>query len=149
MFHRQGKVPRNSPDGRWVAYESNESGAIEVFVRAYPGADQRTQVSVGGGHDAVWARDGRELFYRNGERFFAVPVIPGARFAAGAPELVFEGPSLDSWAQSYDVSRDGRRFLVVHASDEERSPRRLHVVRNWFEEVKRKVPGRQGAGIRD
>jgi hypothetical protein len=133
---------RFSHDGRWVAYDSDESGPCEVYVRAYPSGDQRTKVSVGGGHDPVWSADGRELFYRDGDRFYAVPVALTPRFSVGAPRLLFAGPYLDLGLgrQSYDVSRDGQRFLVVQVSDEERAPRRLHLVENWFEELKTRVP---------
>jgi serine/threonine-protein kinase len=136
-------TPRFSPDGRWVAYHGNESGTWEVYVRAYPGADQRTQISIGGGHDAVWSADGRELFYRNGDQFHAVPIATTPRFSAGSPRLLFTGPYLDSGplnSSNYDVSPDGQRFLVVRVGDEERAPRRFHLVQNWFEELKAKVP---------
>jgi serine/threonine-protein kinase len=139
-----GFAPRFSPDGRWIAYTSSqESGAYEVWVRAYPGGGQRTQVSVGGGHDAVWSPDGGELFYRDGDRFYAVPVRLAPTFSAGRPRLLFTGPYLDRGVYSapvYGVTRDGQRFLVVQVGDEERAPRRFHLVQNWFEELKAKVP---------
>jgi len=136
-------TPRFSPDGRWVAYQGNESGGWEVYVRAYPGADQRVQVSTGGGHDAVWSADGRELFYRNGDRFYVVPVTSGPGFSAGSPRLLFAGPYFDSGplaSSDYDVSRDGQRFLVVRVGEEESAPRRFHLVQNWFKELEAKVP---------
>jgi Tol biopolymer transport system component len=139
-------TPHFSPDGRWVAYHGNESGTWEVYVRAYPGADQRTQISIGGGHDAVWSADGRELFYRNGDQFYAVPIATTPRFSAGSPRLLFTGPYLDSGplnSSNYDVTPDGQRFLVVRVGDEERAPRRFHLIQNWFEELKAKVPGGQ------
>ncbi|MCU0252392.1 MAG: serine/threonine-protein kinase, partial [Vicinamibacterales bacterium] len=139
-----GCAPRFSPDGRWIAYTSSqESGAYEVWVRAYPGGGQRTQVSVGGGHDAAWSPDARELFYRDGDRFYAVPVTLAPTFSAGRPRLLFTGPYLDRGVYSapvYGVTRDGQRFLVVQVGDEERAPRRFHLVQNWFEELRAKVP---------
>jgi hypothetical protein len=138
-------VPRFSPDGRWMAYQGNESGTTEIYVQAYPEGGQRTQVSSGGGHDPVWSPDGRELFYRNGDSFYAVPVSAGRPFTAGSPRVMFSGPYLDSGEfapSNYDVSPDGQRFLVVRVSDEERAPRRFHLVQNWLEEVKAKVPAR-------
>ena len=139
-----GCAPRFSPDGRWIAYTSSqESGAYQVWVRAYPGGGQRTQVSVGGGHDAAWSSDGRELFYRDGDRFYAVPLRLAPTFSAGRPRLLFTGPYLDRGVYSgsvYGVTRDGQRFLVVQVGDEERAPRRFHLVQNWFEELKAKVP---------
>jgi WD40 repeat protein len=83
-----------SPDGRWLAYHSNESGQFEVYVRPFPGVDSgRWQVSTGGGLQPVWARDGRELFYLvpQGRAVMAVAIQPGPAFAAGNPRLVFEG----------------------------------------------------------
>jgi serine/threonine-protein kinase len=135
--------PRFSPDGRWVAYHSNALGRWEVYVVAYPGADRRTQVSVDGGHDAVWSSDGRELYYREGDRFYGVSVTLAPTFSVGRPQLLFSGPYLDSgplMGSDYDVSPDGQRFLVVQVSDEERAPRRFHLIQNWFEELKAKVP---------
>jgi serine/threonine-protein kinase len=141
--------PRFSPDDRWIAYNSNESGRWEVYVRAYPGGGQRTRVSSDGGYNPVWSRDSRELFYRNGERFYAVPVSSVSPLTLGAPQIIFTGPYLD-WgpldAPEYDVAPDGQRFLVVRVSDEERAPRRFHLVQNWFDEVKAKVPGIPGSG---
>ena len=84
-------VPRFSPDGRWIAYHGNDSGKWEVYVRAYPGADRRTQISVGGGHDAVWSRDGREIFYRNGDRFYAVAVTLTPTSSVGHPSCCSAG----------------------------------------------------------
>jgi hypothetical protein len=140
-------TPRFSPDGRWVAYNANESGRWEVYLRAYPGGSERTQVSVDGGYQPVWSRDGRELFYRNGERFYAVRVVSASPLTLGPPRMIFSGLYLDSGrlaAPDYDVSHDGRRFLVVRVGDEERAPRRFHLVRNWFEELKVKVPDTRG-----
>ncbi len=129
--------PRFSPDGRWIAYTSDESGRYEVYVRAYPDAGHRVQVSVGGGHDAVWARDGRELFYRRSGRLYAVPVLRGERFSFGEPRPLFDGPYMDmDGAANYDVTLDGRRFLMVKVSEEELRPTRLEVVLNWFEELR-------------
>jgi dipeptidyl aminopeptidase/acylaminoacyl peptidase len=135
--------PRFSPDGRWVAYHSNALGRWEVYVVAYPGADRRTQVSVDGGHDAVWSSDGRQLYYREGDRFYGVSVTLAPTFSVGRPQLLFSGPYLDSgplMGSDYAVSPDGQCFLVVQVSDEERAPRRFHLVQNWFEELTTKVP---------
>ena len=140
--------PRFSPDGRWLAYNSNESGRWEVYVRAYPGGGHLTRVSGDGGYHPVWSHDGRELFYRNGERFYAVAITSASPLTLGAPQLLFAGPYLDSGPinpPDYDVAPDGR-FLVVRVSDEERAPRRFHLVQNWFDEVKAKVPGIPGSG---
>jgi hypothetical protein len=91
----------------------------------------------------VWSSDGRELYYREGDRFYGVSVTLAPTFSVGRPQLLFSGPYLDSgplMGSDYDVSPDGQRFLVVQVSDEERAPRRFHLIQNWFEELKAKVP---------
>jgi hypothetical protein len=136
--------PAISPDGRWIAYDSNESGRAEVYVRPFPAIDQaRWQVSVNGGIEPRWSPDGRELFFVNdsgpGPRFFwAVSVKPADGFAAGAP---FEVARLQNRGSAgYDIARDGR--LLVHVPTvtspvSERS--QLLVVQNWFEELKARM----------
>jgi serine/threonine protein kinase/Tol biopolymer transport system component len=146
---RSHATPRFSPDDKWIAYNSNESGRWDVWVRAYPGAGERTRVSSGGGYGPIWSRDGRELFYRNGDRFYGVRISSFSPLTMGTPQLIFQGPYLDSGPLAppdYDVAPDGQRFLVVRVSDEERAPRRFHLVQNWFDEVRAKVPATPGSG---
>lgn len=81
-----------SPDGRWVAYQSNESGRPEVFGQGYPASAGKWQISTAGGVAPRWRADGRELFYRNDDALMAVPVTTGASFSAGRPAVVFRGP---------------------------------------------------------
>ena len=134
--------PRFSPDGRWIAYSSDESGRFEVYVRSFPEAGHRVQVSVEGGHDAVWARSGRELFYRKAGRLYAVPIVRAEPLSFGEPRLLFEGPYMDlGGAANYDVTPDGQRFLMVKVSDEEQRPTRLEVVLNWFEDLRARSSG--------
>jgi eukaryotic-like serine/threonine-protein kinase len=128
---------RFSPDGRWVAYRSNESGRNEVFVRPFPGPGPKWQISAEGGAGPRWSRGGRELFYRNGDKTMAVDVETQPAFRAGRPRLLFEAPHL--W--SYDVAPDGTRFLMIRRDPSESGPPRVNVVLNWFEELKRRVPG--------
>ena len=139
-----------SPDGRWVAYESNESGAFEVYVRPFPMADQgHWQVSAAGGSKPVWARSGREVFYINnsGDAFMAVPVqTTGTIFSAGTPVKLFDArPYFSASGQrTYDVSTDAQRFLLIRnngASGQDTSDvPQLIVVEHWMEELKTKVP---------
>lgn len=131
-----------SPDGRFVAYVSNESGRDEVYVRPFPGLGGKWQVSTGGGSQAVWARSGREIFYRNGEEMMAVPIDTEPEFRAGKPVFLFE-LSLHASAGAgrfpqYDVAADGERFVMI----EEEPQRQIHVIQNWFEELKARVPVR-------
>jgi serine/threonine-protein kinase len=135
-----------SPDGRWLAYESDESGREEVYVRPFPDVQAgRWQVSTGGGRQPVWARDGRELFYLVPPgRIMSAPIQPGASFVAGNPQLVVNGPYVaPNAARTYDVSPNGERFLMIKdaaASDKTSAPPSIIVVQGWFEELKRRVP---------
>jgi serine/threonine-protein kinase len=142
MFgERYGEV---SPDGRWLAYNSNESGRDEVYVRPFPDVDTgRWQVSTGGGSQPLWARNGRELFFRNGATLMAVPLQVGQTFAAGNPAVVFERSyATPQGGRTYDVSPDGRRFLMIKegTADDVASRARIILVQNWLEELKRLVP---------
>jgi Tol biopolymer transport system component len=138
--------PDFSPDGRYFAYESNESGRAEIYVRPYPKVnDGRWQVSTGGGTRPAWARNGAELFYVDPlHTLIAVPVrMTGATFSAGNPAKVFDTKyGMHVATRGYDVSADGRRFVMIKAgaSDGNAPPTSLIVVANWFEELKAKVP---------
>ena len=145
------RVASVSPDGRWLAYESNSSGRFEIYVRPFPGVgDGLWQVSTGGGIQARWAHNGRELFYLAPDgALMAVPVAPhGDAWSAGTPTKLFDGHYYDgagtnvSW--QYDVTADGQRFLMIKDSggDQAAAPQNLIVVQNWFEELKRLVPAK-------
>jgi serine/threonine protein kinase/Tol biopolymer transport system component len=133
---------RFSPDGRYLAYLSDRTGRQEVYVQAFPGPGEPRQVSTDGGTEPVWARNGRELFYKQGEKMMVVDVTLASAFTASRPRPLFEGryevSFLVSGMRFYDVSPDGR-FLMVK-SDTPTAPRQLHLVVNWFEELKRLVP---------
>ena len=132
-----------SPDDRWLAYVSNESGREEIYVRPFPGLGGKWQVSTDGGTEPMWSRDGRELFYRNGDKMMAVAISTEPELAPGRPTLLFEGRyqsgvSAGNPATNYDVAPDGR-FVMIRA-DESSGPTQINVVLNWFEELKRLVP---------
>jgi serine/threonine-protein kinase len=132
-----------SPDGRWVAYVSDESGRQEVYVRPYPGPGAKWQISTDGGEQPVWNPNGRELFYRSGHKMMAVDVVAQPVFATGTPKVLFTGDyaSAPTPSPNYDVSRDGRRFLMVQPSKQENATlSQIVVVLNWHEELKRLVP---------
>jgi serine/threonine protein kinase/Tol biopolymer transport system component len=136
-------APRFSPDGRWLAYVSDESGRNEIYVQPYPGPGGKWQISTEGGGEPVWNANGRELFYRSGERMMAVDIATQQGFSAGTPRMLFEGryePAPIPVA-NYDVSADGQRFLMLKQSEQAQSaPTQINVVLNWFEELKRRVP---------
>jgi serine/threonine-protein kinase len=128
-----------SPDGQWIAYVSNESGAPEVYVRPFPAVDSaRFAISVGGGVEPLWRRDGTELFFRNTRGdMFAVPVTTGRRFTSGTPKLLFSVPglSVQDYHRSYDVHPDGKRFLMLESGGSDATE--LNLVLNWRVELER------------
>jgi serine/threonine-protein kinase len=136
-------APRFSPDGRWIAYISDESGRNEVYVQPYPGPGGKWQISTEGGTEPVWNPNGRELFYRSGNQMIAVEIVTQPGFSAGKPRMLFEGQyePTPATAPNYDVSPDGQRFLMLKPSESaEAAPTQINVVQNWFEELKQKVP---------
>ena len=129
-----------SPDGRWIAYVSDESGRMQVYVRPYPAMDRRWPISTEGGTSPMWNRNGRELFYRNGDKMMAVDVGGGSDLRLSAPRLLFEQPYAFGQTitlPNYDVRPDGQRFLMVK---DEPGAGRLNVVLNWFTDLNRLVP---------
>jgi Tol biopolymer transport system component len=124
-----------SPDGKWVAYESNEGGRSEIYVVPYPGPGGKSQVSTDGGTQPRWNRNGRELFFRNGAKLVAVDVETGATFHVGAAHVLFEKASSD-----YDVAPDGKRFLMLKPTAAVGDSGELHVIVNWFDDLRQRVP---------
>jgi dipeptidyl aminopeptidase/acylaminoacyl peptidase len=131
-------APRFSPDGRWLAYVSDESGRSEIYVQPYPGPGGKWQVSTDGGTEPVWARNG-ELFYRNGDKMMAVETNTKSNFSADKPKLVFERRyATYNTMPAYDVTPDGQRFLLAKTAGQ--GPQEINIVLNWIEELKQKVP---------
>lgn len=122
-----------SPDGRWLAYESDESGRNEVYVLPFPGPGSKILLSTDGGTEPVWSADGRELFYRNGDKMMAVPVAIAQRpFRPSVAVALFERPyhvMSQSW-RGYDVAPGGRRFLMVKESSQVAAATHIDVVLN-------------------
>jgi len=135
-----------SPNGYWMAYQSNESGRHEIYVRPFPDVENgRWQISMEGGTWPAWSRDGRELFYTDGDGYLvAVPVDADRAFRHGRAERLFASRYFNGQGfRAYDVAPNGRRFLMlkdVAGSDSSIAPAPLIVVMHWFEEVKRLVP---------
>jgi Tol biopolymer transport system component len=127
-----------SPNGQWLAYMSDESGRPEVYVSPFPGGGGRWPVSVDGGSQPVWARSGRELFYRNGDRTMAVTVTSDATFGATKPRSLFEAKALSDSYLSYDVTADGD-FLMIEPGESDTPPTQINVVLNWLQEVRHRV----------
>ena len=134
--------PAFSPDGQWLAYVSNESGRNEVYVQPYPGPGGKWPISTDGGTEPAWSPDGRELFYRRDDQFFAVPIQTRPDFSAGQARALFEGPyEVVEGARNYDVTPDGKRFVMIR-SDNASAPQRLYVVSNWFEDLRARSAAR-------
>jgi serine/threonine-protein kinase len=132
-----------SPDGRWFAYQSNESGQDEVYVRPFPEiGDDRQQVSTNGGTRPVWARNGRELFYLAPDGLFSVTVTPGPGFKLGSPLRLINRRYFAETAfigRTYDVSPDGQRFLMIKDDAGDGVRPAIVVVQNWLEQLKARV----------
>jgi eukaryotic-like serine/threonine-protein kinase len=139
-------APQLSPDGRWVAYASDESGrGREIFVRAFRGPGGPWRVSTEGGNEPQWNPNGRELFYRSGQKMMAVDLDTAAGFTSGKPHVLFEGDfdaAFNGFVRAnYDVSPDGQRFLMLQpTTPADVPPSEISVVLNWSEELKRLVP---------
>ena len=130
-------APAFSPDGRWIAYTSDVSGAQEVYVSPFPGPGPRHSVSVAGGTEPKWSRDGRELFYRRGDQIMAVGVVTTPDFSAGAPRQLFDASAYDlSQLGNWDVGPDGR-FVMVKGDPS--MLRRLELVQNFSEELRQRM----------
>ena len=135
--------PEFSPAGRWMAYTSDESGRQEVYVRPFPGPGMKQQVSIEGGREPLWARNGRQLFFRREDQVWAVDVRTDGAFVAGKPRLLFEKPGCTRTypIRAYDLSLDSQRFLMVKFENRKPTPvTEMILVQNWFEQLKRLVP---------
>jgi serine/threonine protein kinase/Tol biopolymer transport system component len=130
--------PRFSPDGKWVVYMSNDSGRFEVFVKSFPATDSRVQVSTGGGFNPVFSPDGRTIFYRSlkGTMIAAPYEVKGAELKLGAERVLFDASKYEI---RYEISPDGKRFLMMPLQATEAAATQIQVVLNFAEELRRKV----------
>jgi len=133
-----------SPDVHWLAYYVSEGGAVDVFVQPYPPTGAKYQVTRGGGHHPIWSPDGKRLYYvHNTDQLMAVDVIRGDTISFGPPiQLKVTVDQLLNQIRNYDVLPDGKRF-VVSIPAQQNPLRQVHVVLNWLEELKQRVPGVQ------
>ncbi|MEO8335402.1 MAG: protein kinase [bacterium] len=134
-------MPAIAPDGHWLAYVSNASGALEIYVRPFPGPGAAIQISQDGGAEPVWSRDGHRVFYRSGHQLFAASVTSGPSFVVGARAPLFTDDFEGEMPHSnYDVTPDGKRFIMV-AARTQGGPETVVVV-NWLSELRAKLAGR-------
>jgi hypothetical protein len=132
--------PKISPDGKWLAYTSDESGRLEIYVSPFPGPGGKIAISTDGGREPRWSKDGRELFYRQDDKMLAVTITPGSPLAASSPHVLFEGryQVSDTSAGGFDVASDGR-FLMIQATAPEQPATEFNIVLSWFDDVKTRV----------
>jgi len=132
--------PVFSPDGRWFAYSSHETGTWEVYVKPFPGPGAKIKVSDGGGYEPLWDPYGNKLYYRNGDEMWMVTYEAGEKFEPVQPKFLFERHFFGGLAakqKTYCAAKDGR-FLMIQ---EDLAPgTQINLVVNWFEELKRLVP---------
>ena len=140
--------PEISPDGHWLAYQSNESGQFQISVRPFPNVDSgHWTISTNGVTRPLWARSGKELFYLDGANAMtAVSVHTAPTFSADNPTKLFDGRGqylAGPPGRTYDVSLDGQKFLMIKnntVGDQTSTPAGVVVVLNWTEELKTRVP---------
>ena len=129
----EADTPEISPDGKWMAYESAETGQVEVYVQPYPGPGGKWQVSSGGGVHPRWALDGKEIFFRRGDAMMAAAVEMRPHFTSDTAHALFTGRYAHS---GRDYETDGRRFLLMKSTDQ-KGPTSLQVVLNWAGQLKK------------
>jgi hypothetical protein len=129
-----------SPDDKWAAYESTESGREEIYVVPFPEPNRKYQISTDGGTRPVWNRNGHELFFRGRPDMMAVPVDTTPAFRIGTPVTLFP-LRFSQYRPFYDVDREAQRFLMLKLADER--PNQHHFVVNWFEELRHRAPADQ------
>ena len=132
-------MPRISPDGRWIAFVTNESGRDEVVVQPFPGPGGRVQVSAGGGTEPVWSRDGRRLFYRGNARLMAATIRAASAFTVASRDTVMADTYVHSSNPhaNYDVLPDGTHFVFLQPDNEAE----LMVVANWQSVLRERMAG--------
>ena len=147
LFEQSGYLvccPSLSPDGEWVAFTTTETGRQEVYLARYPLGTGKTPVSRGGGSNPLWSPNGAELFYQGsqGENLWVVDVSRDSELRVGTPRIWAEGFFVDGddAGQTYDVSADGERVLMLQLPSRFRDFSEIRVVLNWFEELQERVP---------
>ena len=135
------KMPRVSPDSKWLAYVSDESGAEEVYVRLLSGAGGRVAVSTGGGREPVWSRDGKRLLYRSGSRMMSADVTATPELRITTRQILFDAPfTSDPYHPNFDIAPDGKSFVMIRPMYEDRQ---MVMIVNWAEELKQRVGGKK------
>ncbi len=129
-----------SPDGRFIAYASDESGRNEIYVRPFGEAGGRWQISIDGGVEPYWTSDGREIFFRFGRKLLVAEIDTREGFRAGRPRVLLEDLPLFGQDRGYSIAPDGQRVIFAEAAEQGVSPREVTVVVSWLDELRRRVP---------
>jgi serine/threonine-protein kinase len=132
-----------SPDGCWLAYTSIESGRWAINVCSFPDIGRRTQISTRGGEEPRWNPNGREIVYRWGSQWFSVDITLGPEIVASAPKLLFQGPYINVAGYDWDISPDGKRFLVIENPQQDKPQTELAVITNLFDLLQERLPTKQ------
>jgi Tol biopolymer transport system component len=132
-----------SPDGRWMAYNSNESGRDEIYIVPYPKHDGKWQVSTGGGIYPLWTRDGKELCYLNGSSIMVVQITGSSTFDFSVPRKLLDIPP-DAFVA--DIAPNGQQFLLGVVRSRRVTQSKLTVVLEWFDELRAKASGAKKSG---
>jgi len=130
-----------SPDGKWIAYTSNESGTYQVYIRPFPSGGGRWSVSSDEGYGARWAPDGKTLYYYTPGKLMSVSIQTAPAFSVGKPQIVlsnYQQKSVDSGLM-FDLFPDGHSFVVLQSKDDEENLRGINIILNWFDEIQAKV----------
>jgi Tol biopolymer transport system component len=128
--------PRFSRAGQWLAYVSDQSGRPEIYVQAAAAQGTRWQISSGGGTDPVWSGDGRELFYRQGQRIMSVQMAGSTEFRAGPPRALFEGDyTFTELTTDFDVQPDGQHFVMLRGARPDPPVTHIALLVNWLTEL--------------
>jgi hypothetical protein len=133
--------PHFSPDGRWVAYDSDETGRTEVYALPFPGPGRKWRISTDGGIQPLWARDGRELFYRNGDAIMGVTIQTSPSFSPARPRLLFRRALGTTMRYQYDVAPNGLFLVIEPLPPPALGP--LTIVLNWHTELERRLSAAQ------
>lgn len=134
--------PALSPDGRWIAYFSDESGRWEIYVRGLRELAAKYRVSTAGGEEPIWSPDSKKLFYRFGDQWMEVEIAAGPEFHSGTSRVILTGPYVNIPGYSYDVAPDGR-FLLLKSEDQNRRITQIEVVENWPQLLKETTGSRK------
>jgi len=139
------KMPAFHPRGKWMAYVSDESGRYEVYVRRFPSAEDRRQISFNRGDEPVWDTSGQRLFFRSGNTMKVVTLEDETHFTFSAPQDLFtEWFDRNKIVANYDYNAENQRFIIVKSQRKESIPMQINVVLNWLEELKHLVPMPEG-----